>query len=128
MNIGLLPQEAWPEGIDVSLLDGKLAPLFTTDFTREALLVNEGESRIEVALDQGEIKADGRSEPISELEMELKEGRLEDVLALAKRLSSTSGIRLGSQSKAARGYRLLTESVEPATLPFTPLMLPLARA
>ncbi|SQI42907.1 Uncharacterized conserved protein [Leminorella richardii] len=127
LNIGLLPQEAWPEGIDVSLLDGKLAPLFTTDFTREAWLVNEGESRIEVALDQGEIKADGRSEPISELEMELKEGRLEDVLALAKRLSSTSGIRLGSQSKAARGYRLLTESVEPATLPFTPLMLP-ARA
>lgn len=127
LEIGMLPESAWPEGIDTSGLDGALAPLFTTDFTREAWLVAEGESQIEVALDLGEIRAGELREPISELEMELKAGRVEDVLALAKRLAFAAGVRLGSLSKAARGYRLQRGNVELMPTPFGLLTLP-ARA
>ncbi|GKX60839.1 CYTH domain-containing protein [Leminorella grimontii] len=127
LEIGLLPESAWSEGISASGLEGALGALFTTDFTREAWLVNEGESQIEVALDLGEVRAGEQREPICELEMELKAGRVEDVLALAKRLASATGVRLGSLSKAARGYRLSQGGAELMPEPLGLLALP-ARA
>ena len=82
-----------------------MQPLFSTDFWREKWLVTEGKSRIEIALDLGEVKA-GNTEPICELELELLEGETNDVLKLARKLVSQSGLRQGSLSKAARGYHL----------------------
>jgi CHAD domain-containing protein len=71
-------------------------------------------SRIEVALDRGRIEATvGRRravEPIAELELELKAGRAEDLLALALRLAGRGpqGLALVPmvRSKAERGHRL----------------------
>jgi CHAD domain-containing protein len=75
-------------------------------------------SRIEVALDRGRIEATvGRRrvvEPIAELELELKEGRAEDLLALALRLAGRGPQSLALvpmvRSKAERGHRLAAGS------------------
>ena len=106
LALSRFPQGIWPEGMDVVALESKLAPLFRTDFEREKWVVTYGESRIEIALDQGEIHSGEFSEPLCELELELLEGRVEDVLGLAREHLLRDGLRQGSLSKAARGYHL----------------------
>ncbi|VEJ56526.1 CYTH domain-containing protein [Pragia fontium] len=112
LDISLLPKDVWPDDMNVAELQETLNPLFTTDFKRETWLINFQQSQIEIALDQGIIQAGELSEPIGELEMELKQGNAADMLALAQQLTTVEGLRLGSQSKAARGYRLLAGSAE----------------
>lgn len=106
LELERFPAEVWPEGELPSTLAEQVQPLFSTDFWREKWQVTEGKSRIEIALDQGEVKAGEGQEPICELELELLEGDVNDVLKLARRLVSQSGLRQGSLSKAARGYHL----------------------
>ncbi|WP_110675076.1 CYTH domain-containing protein [Salinicola sp. RZ23] len=69
-------------GIDLT----RLRPAFTTDFERHTWRYREGEDEIEIALDQGEIRADGATLPIRELELELKAGAPEALWQLAARL------------------------------------------
>jgi triphosphatase len=92
----------------------KLVPVFRTRFARTLWEVEFKASRIEVALDRGrvEAKVEGKRvvEPITELELELKEGRAEDLPALALRLAGRGTRRLALvplvRSKAERGHRL----------------------
>lgn len=104
--LSALPSEVWPEDCDLRQLESSLQALFSTDFTREKWLVTVGESIIEVALDQGTINADTQQLPLCELELELISGEREDLFKLANNLINEPGLRLGNQSKAARGYRL----------------------
>lgn len=106
LELDRFPAEVWPEGELPATLAAQVQPLFSTDFWREKWLVAEGKSRIEIALDLGEVKAGDLQEPICELELELLEGDVNDVLKLARRLVNQSGLRQGSLSKAARGYHL----------------------
>jgi len=96
-----------------------LVPVFRTRFARTLWEVDFRSSRIEVALDRGRIEATvGRKravEPIAELELELKEGRADDLLALALRLAGRGphGLALVPmvRSKAERGHRLAAGAV-----------------
>ena len=106
LELERFPAEVWPNGELPSTLAAEVQPLFSTDFWREKWLVTEGKSRIEIALDLGEVKAGEYQEPICELELELLEGDANDVLKLARRLVNQSGLRQGILSKAARGYHL----------------------
>ncbi len=106
LDLSRFPAEAWPEGGLPADLAERVGPLFSTHFDREKWLVNVGDSRIEIALDLGEVKADELAEPICELELELLSGAAEDVLKLARQLVPQTGLRQGSLSKAARGYHL----------------------
>ncbi len=74
------PAEVWPEGLSPETLQVAVKPLFSTDFAREKWVVTYGESRIELALDRGEVKAGELAEPICELELELLQGEAADVL------------------------------------------------
>ncbi len=65
-----------------------------------------GKSSIEVAFDCGTIEADGRSEEIHELELELERGKLADVLSLATRLPLGPDLSWSLMSKAARCHTL----------------------
>lgn len=106
MDLALLPQEVWPNGEPPADLASRVQPLFSTDFYREKWLVDVDGSRIEIALDLGEVKAGECAEPICELELELLSGETRAVLKLANQLVSQAGLRQGSLSKAARGYHL----------------------
>lgn len=106
LDIHLLPAEVWPEDCDLQALQAALSPVFSTHFAREKWVVTYRSSEIEVALDQGEVKAGELSEPLYEIELELKSGSREDLLSFAQELTAEGGLRLGSLSKAARGYHL----------------------
>jgi Uncharacterized conserved protein len=101
-----LPAEVWPEGKLPVDLSAQVKPLFSTDFYREKWLVDHNQSRIELALDSGDVKAGNQQEPICELELELLHGNVEDILDFAEQLLSAGVLRQGSLSKAARGYHL----------------------
>ncbi|PIJ57916.1 inorganic triphosphatase [Erwinia sp. OLMDLW33] len=106
LDIALLPADVWPAGTDVAALQQRLNALFSTHFVREKWVVTYLQSEIEVAYDCGEVSAGALSEPLREIELELKSGQRDDLLAFAAELATLEGLRLGSLSKAARGYAL----------------------
>ena len=89
---------------------GKLKPVFVTDVTRQVWPLRVGASEIQCALDVGEIMADGRREPVCEVELELKSGEPAKLFELARQLNATVPLRLEPASKAARGYSLATRT------------------
>jgi triphosphatase len=121
LDLALLPAEIWPEGVDVTALQDALKPLFSTDFAREKWVVTHRGSKVEIALDLGEVKAAELSEPLCELELELLEGETSAVLELAQQLVAQPGLRQGSLSKAARGYHLAAGDAPREIKPLTVL-------
>ncbi|HEV7997215.1 MAG TPA: CHAD domain-containing protein [Stellaceae bacterium] len=98
-------------------LADQLRPLFVTEIARQAIEIepNPG-TRIEAAIDTGEIRAidNGRSEPVSEIELELKAGDSAAVYDLALRLLETAPLRIDWRSKSERGYRLVEGELRPS--------------
>ena len=90
-----------------------LAPAFVSEFGRTVWPVKLAESEIEVALDQGEIRAgDDRAVAVSELELELKSGRPDRLIELALALGQSVPLSVERHSKAERGFALLTGRAE----------------
>lgn len=87
---------------------GALKPVFVTEVTRQIWPLRVGASEIECALDIGEIKTNGRSEPVCEVELELKSGAPARLFELARQLNKSVPMRLEPASKSARGYCLAT--------------------
>jgi inorganic triphosphatase YgiF len=85
---------------------GGLRPMFRTDVRRSATNLRVNGSEIELAVDVGKIVAGRRAQPICELELELKKGRLHDLALLTARLSRALPVSLGAQPKSDRGYAL----------------------
>ncbi|MFW6027448.1 MAG: CHAD domain-containing protein, partial [bacterium] len=86
-----------------------LRPVYETDIRRtERQLVTPEGDRVELAVDEGVIRAGGREEKVSELEFELKSGRPAALFRLALPLAEHFDLRPGVLSKAARGYALAT--------------------
>ncbi|MFM1958879.1 MAG: hypothetical protein RL588_396 [Pseudomonadota bacterium] len=85
---------------------GRLGPRFTVQVRRRDFEVVRGGSRIEVALDQGEILAGGAREPLCEAELELISGETGDLFALALDLAGDLPLALSLKSKSDRGARL----------------------
>ena len=86
-----------------------LRPLFATDVTRTSVAIEPTPAtRIEAAIDQGEIRAAGGNgvEPISEIELELASGDPAALYEVAMRLLEVAPIRIEPRSKSERGYRL----------------------
>jgi triphosphatase len=95
-----------PEGVG-----GDLRPLFITDVTRTTVEIEQPPgTRIEAAIDEGEIRVPGReaAEPISEIELELKGGEPAALYDLAMRLLELAPIRIEMRSKSERGYRFVS--------------------
>lgn len=106
-KLDAFPAEIWPAQADVAQLQQQLIELFRTDFARQSWLLRCADgSEVELAYDQGEIRAGHNSQPIAELELELISGNALQLFALAKTLLQQLPLRTGWQSKAARGYGL----------------------
>lgn len=84
----------------------RLEPAFVVDVRRRTADVVEGESRIELAFDEGVAKARGEEAPFAELELELKSGPQWGLFALARRLAGAGDLTLSFTSKAERGFLL----------------------
>ena len=85
-----------------------LRPMFVTDVQRTIRTVRYDNAMIDVALDGGRIDAGDATEPISELELELKDGDPEPMYRFAAALHAVVPMTLGAESKADRGWRLRT--------------------
>ena len=83
-------------------------PKFVTDIRRKAYeLVLDGGTKIELAIDRGVIHAGTSREAVNEIEVEIKDGPPGPAYRLALDLARRNGLRLGPESKADRGYRLV---------------------
>lgn len=88
-----------------------LRPVFITEFARSRRLLEWSNGDIiEFSLDRGEIRVGEQSQPISEVELELKAGAPERLFELALGLQGAIPLRLENVSKAERGYRLATNA------------------
>jgi len=108
---GELDTKLLGELLPASIDSHSLTPRFTTDFKRVTWIVQYQESSVEVALDIGEICAANQTLPISEVELELKAGAPESVLALAELLKQHVELRVSTVSKAERAQQLLAAVV-----------------
>jgi triphosphatase len=94
--------------------DAPLVETFSSDIVRLACIEQLGTTKVEVALDVGTVRckapeeagASYRESSVCELELELVEGEVADLVALAARWSQRHGLSLSSLSKAERGERL----------------------
>ena len=95
-----------PMGLDHAELHAR----FTTRVRRTLFTLKpDASTQIEGALDEGEIRtADGKSvEPVSEVELLLKDGNPAALYGTALRLLEIAPLRIEIRSKAERGYHLL---------------------
>lgn len=117
----------WPlekEGLDIKRIQDsdakqylpeflKLAdiePLFETNFIRRVWVYQQGDSRIEVVLDQGQVTSQQQAVPLLELELELLAGEPAALFDLAQQLVATVPMVMSDISKAERGYALLASA------------------
>ena len=92
-----------------------LHQLYETDVQRTSCTVERSGSVVELALDQGRVTAGARVVEIYELEVELKSGRPEDAVALARQWCARHGLWLSTISKSMKGQRLRSgEAAGPA--------------
>ncbi|MFM8681084.1 MAG: CHAD domain-containing protein [Alphaproteobacteria bacterium] len=101
---GALPDELAPDGE----LGERLVPVFETDFRRRAIPLRLGGSLLELAIDEGEIRAGAAREAIREIEVELREGEVADLFAVVARLREVVPLSLQVLPKSARAHLLLS--------------------
>lgn len=89
----------------------QLVPVFVTDFERDLryLKLNQ-DTVVELAVDQGFVEANGQREDICELELELKSGSQDVLVAFCTALKDDLKLTPGNESKAKRGYALFAKT------------------
>ena len=105
-ELSLFPADIWPEYTNANALQAQLVSIFSTNFIRNSWQVEIDGSVIEVAYDRGMIESQGQELPISEIELELVEGKRDAIFTLAQLLIEHFEVTSGRESKAARGYQL----------------------
>ena len=103
-DFAVLPPDALEllKGIDLA----RIAPAFVTEFQRTAWQIQRGEVLAELALDIGRIQAGDATQPLSEVEIELKSGDSTFLFELATQLLEQAALFIEPRSKAERGYTL----------------------
>ncbi|HYB10129.1 MAG TPA: CYTH domain-containing protein, partial [Alphaproteobacteria bacterium] len=93
-------------GLQEALNREPLQPVFGTEVRRHMRALKLPTGTVEVAFDQGVIKAGDKTAPIGEIELELKHGSPTALYDLASRLSELGSVRPTIRSKADRGFEL----------------------
>ncbi|MGA3401259.1 MAG: CHAD domain-containing protein [Acetobacteraceae bacterium] len=83
-----------------------LEPIFTTKVRRRVQRLELPGALIEAAFDEGMIEAGTRREPLTEIELEVKAGDTSAIYDLGAQLLEIAPLRIGTLSKADRGYAL----------------------
>jgi inorganic triphosphatase YgiF len=98
----------------------ELKPLFETRIERTAYHLNGNGADIVMAIDEGEILAADASQPVSEIELELKEGRPADLFKVARDILNIVPAHLEFKSKSERGYGLAEKTPLAAETAYDP--------
>ena len=84
----------------------RLEPLVKSEVQRTVWSIMRSGSEVELTLDEGTITGGQNSQPLIELEIELKNGNATSLMEVARELAGQVPLRLGVLSKAERGYAL----------------------
>src|SRR5690349_20590111 len=95
-----------PEKLRADLEQGGLEAVFTSDVHRTVRVIELPSGTVEVAFDHGVLKAGNHSLPVSEIELELKDGSASAIYDLALRLAEHGPVTPSIRSKSARGFDL----------------------
>ncbi|WP_421913302.1 CHAD domain-containing protein [Mesorhizobium sp.] len=98
---GLLPADVLER-----IGEAALEPLFTTEIDREQTTLSFSSSIIEVAIDRGRVVSGDKTEPVAEVELELKAGATAALYQLALALGQSGVLMPSSRAKADRGFDL----------------------
>ena len=94
-----------------------LKPVFETVVERTTRTIKAQGSEIELAVDDGEIRAGDETREVREAELELKAGDAEGLLFAAEKLWAGHELKLSPRSKAEHGYRLALRKKGTSTEP-----------
>jgi triphosphatase len=83
-----------------------LVPVHEINVQRQALDIKSGRSMVEVVFDRGRVIAGDRHALLCELEFELKSGKPQDAVRLARTWCARHGLWLSTVSKSAKAQRL----------------------
>ena len=89
------------------LTSADLQPVFEIDVKRQTRRLRSEQAQIDISLDDGTAAAGEARESIHEVELELIEGDIEALFAVAQRLSDSIGGRLHMRTKSDVGYGLI---------------------
>lgn len=108
---GVLDIEKFTDEDVVALLDKhvkkkKIERIFESDLKRSAVDLTYRDAVMELAIDQGVVRTAEKEAPLSEVELELKEGHPAALFDLALELQRTVPLFLSMRSKASRGRAL----------------------
>jgi inorganic triphosphatase YgiF len=92
--------------VEKALDKSALEPVFETIVRRTTRALHPSDGEVELALDEGVVRAADAEDPLCEAELELKSGDPACLLATAEKLFAAQPIRLAKTSKAERGYML----------------------
>jgi triphosphatase len=81
---------------------------------RHARQLDLPDASVEIAFDEGTIEAGARQQVLSEIELELKSGNAGVLFDLGTQLLDAAPLRVGTRSKAERGYALAFDVVQSA--------------
>lgn len=86
-------------------LRNSIVPIFRTEVQRtEWKLDFSNGDQVELALDLGHLSSNGSQEPISEIELEFKAGKIGRLFDLALELQKAIPLKIENRSKSQRGY------------------------
>ena len=92
----------------------ELRPVFETRIERTAYHLNGNGADIILAIDEGQILAQDSSQPVSEIELELRQGNPSDLFKIARDILDIVPAHLEFKSKPERGYELVDKAVSGA--------------
>lgn len=102
LQLGLLADTPLADGVNLA----RLAPVFETNFERQVIMLADHNAVIEVAVDTGNVIANGQNRDLCEIEFELKSGNPDSLLIWAQKLAQQCPVFLNLVSKAEQGYFL----------------------
>ncbi|MDY3618610.1 CYTH domain-containing protein [Agathobaculum sp.] len=102
----LLPGKGAPETLCAEAAKAPLMEQCAVDFMRVAILLQEHDTVCELALDQGELRRNGRAAPLCEIELEFLAGDAQVFHALASELAEHLSLEPEPDSKLKRAMAL----------------------
>ena len=108
-DVSQIPERRWRKLLTRGGHDIKLSPVFTTEVESSRVPLQVNDSRIDLALDVGHIRANGREQPICEARLALVAGQPERLYQLALDLHDAVPFHIEHRDKILRGYSLLSD-------------------
>ena len=105
-NLDLIANRSMRRRIEKAVARSILEPVFETVVERTTRQLHAAEGDLELALDEGVVRAGSVESSLCEAELELKSGSPECLLHTAAQLFASAPVRLADGNRADRGYGL----------------------